>query len=514
MRVVCAVAFAVVLHAQAGSYEEAVALVRAGEFAQAIPTIEKLVQANPNDLKARNLLGIALSGAGRRTEANQQFERVLQGNPRFLPALKNLAHNQLELGQVELAERNFRSALKAAPGDASVQFGLGRLGFLRKDYPSAVVHFEKSNGLHLQDPLAIVEYAGSCIELGATDKARVALASLPNAAPAGIQFQAGVLLARMSEYASGAVRFELARAAGFDGYKSGFNLGLALLKSGNAVAAIRVAEETLREAAATSELYSLLAQAYEKASRTKDAYEALRTAIRLNSTDESPYVELIALCLDHENQELGLEIANLGVKAIPTSARLRLQRGVIHALASRSDDALTDFRTAVRLRPDAPLGYVAEALTLLRMDRNAEAAAMLRKRAKLKPDDHLANWMLAEALVKIGPAAEREAIAALERSIETEPKMPQSRLLLGKLLLATGEVERALVQLETATQLDQANTGGAYLLAQAYRKAGRTEDANRLFARVSAAKAEDPSGASAKALLRIVRDNMATSSKQ
>ena len=362
----------------------------------------------------------------------------------------------------------------------------------------------------------MVQYAASCVEVGAREKARVAMESLPNEVGATVQFEAGVVLARLEDYGKAASRFELARSGGFDLYKSGFNLALARLKGGDAAAAARAAEETLQKTPPTSEMYSLLAEAYENAGRTKDAYEALRSATRLSPGDETAYVQLIALCLDHENQELGLEIANLGVTKIPASSRLRLQRGVVYALGGRTDEALSDFRAAVKLNPDGALGYIAEALTLLRMDRNAEAVAVLRKRSTQKPDDPLANWMLAEALVKLGPSAgtnaEDEAIASLERSVKSDGQMPQSRMLLGKMLLSRGDLERARAELEKAVELDRNSMTAAYLLGQVYRKVGRTEEAAKLFAKVSEAKTEDPARMENKTLLRVVRENMPASS--
>ena len=170
----------------------------------------------------------------------------------------------------------------------------------------------------------------------------------------------------------------------------------------------------------------------------------------------------------------------------------------------------------MKLNPEGALGYIAEALTLLRMDRNAEAVALLRKRSAQKPDDPLVNWMLAEALVKLGPAAgtqaEDEAIASLERSVKSDGRMPQSRMLLGKMLLARGDLERARVELEKAVELDRTSMTAAYLLAQVYRKVGRTEEAAKLFAKVSDAKTEDPARMDNKTLLRVVRENMPTPS--
>src|SRR5258707_12689358 len=75
------------------AYPTAVAQVQQGRFAAAIPLLEKILVQNPADLKARNLLGIALMSSGRREDATLQFKKALLINPRFHPALKNLAVN-------------------------------------------------------------------------------------------------------------------------------------------------------------------------------------------------------------------------------------------------------------------------------------------------------------------------------------------------------------------------------------------------------------------------------------
>jgi tetratricopeptide (TPR) repeat protein len=291
-------------------------------------------------------------------------------------------------------------------------------------------------------------------------------------------------------------------------YKTGFNLTLAYVKGKKYPEAIRTGEELLSQGKRTTELYSLLAQAYEHSDRTKDAYEALRSATKLDPKDESAYIELIALCLDHENYDLSQEIADIGTRLIPGSARLRLQKGLVLALLSRFDEAAKEFETAIQLAPEAPLGHVAKGLVLLRMDRADEAIEALRGRVRQEPDDYFANWLLAESLLRIGANAdaEREAIAALEQSVRSNARMPQSRTLLGKLLLARGEIDRAVEQLEKALELDADSVTAAYQLAQAYRRKGDIRRANELFARVSKAKSEDPSQFTQRSLLRIVRE--------
>jgi Flp pilus assembly protein TadD len=126
--------------AQASDYQTAVSLVQQGQFDRALPLLQQLLERSPNDLKARNLMGIALSAAGRRAEANEQFKQVLALDAKFVPALKNLAVNELALCRAQDARLHFEAALKLAPQDATCHWGLAELAFAARDFRSAVAH--------------------------------------------------------------------------------------------------------------------------------------------------------------------------------------------------------------------------------------------------------------------------------------------------------------------------------------------------------------------------------------
>ena len=57
---------------------QATELIRAGKPVEAIAILEDAVAKAPTDARARNLLGIALSGAGRHEAAIGQFRLVLK----------------------------------------------------------------------------------------------------------------------------------------------------------------------------------------------------------------------------------------------------------------------------------------------------------------------------------------------------------------------------------------------------------------------------------------------------
>lgn len=489
-------------------YEEAGQLVRRGDFSQAIPLLEKLAAASPSDVKVRNLFGIALTGAGRTSEAIAQFEQVLRSNPRFAPALKNLGVNHLQAGRTSEARRYFQRALAVSPDDPAIRLGLGHAEFAARDFAAAVRHFEIAGEALAWDHPGLIRHAAACLEMKTPRKAEDALSRLPPDAAPALQFEAGVLLARLERFGGAAARFELARGApGVDQYKNGYNLAIAYLKTGRHRQALETARGLLAGGANTGEIYRLLAQAYEATGQTNEAYEALRQAISINPKDEAAYLELIALCAEHENNDLSLRIAGAGVRVNPESYRMRLQRGIVMALLGRFEDAQQDFAAAARMAPEAPLAHVASALVLLRTGRAPEAAAAMRARVKRRPADYLAHWLLAEALSMSGPASEAEALAAARQSVGSNAAFPQARTLLGKLLLQRGQAALAVQEFEQAVRLDPANTAIAYQLAQAYRHKGEAAKADALFSKVRLAKAEDPAQAARRTFLRILQSD-------
>jgi len=490
------------VRAQDSDYQTAVSLVQQRQFDRAFPLLQQVLDRSPNDLKARNLMGIALSGAGRREEANGQFKKVLALDPRFVPALKNLAVNELALGRAEDARFHFEAALKVTPQDAACHWGLAEIAFADRDFKSAAAHYERSGDLAWKDPRMAIKFATSCVEAEQPAKAATLLEKIPPAlsgADAKTQFQAGILLARLEKYEAAARRFELARQGSPDpdqAYQIGYNLTLALIKSGDHAAAIRAGSEVLAAGHRKAEIYNLLAQAYEQGGQTKQAYDALRMAAEIEPQDETNYLDLVALCLKHENYDLSLEISEIGARRIPGSHRLRLHRGVAFVMKGQLEEAVKEFQTAGQLltAPEEALPQVALGLALIQMDRQPEAIALLRRQSERSPKDPRVFWLLGEALsrsgVQSGSEEEKEAVSALEKSIQLDPRLPQSRALLGKMLLRRGEVARAAQELEKALELDPEDMTATYQLAQALQRMGRTARAKQLFTKVSQAKSE------------------------
>ena len=486
---------------------QATDLIRGGKPVEAIAILEDAVAKAPGDARARNLLGIALSGAGRHEAAIEQFRLVLKKDPGFVAAVKNMAMDELQVGRDSDARVHFAKALQMAPDDPAVHYGLGQLEFRARHFDKAVTHFEKSGGLYRGNAATLLAYAESCVETGQGGKAAASLGSLPSDIPGPVHFRAGVLLAKAEQYAAAARQFSEATGEGTDAYDTGFNLALAHFKSGNAAAAVAAGDELIARGLAKTELYSVMAKAYEATGKTREAYESLRAATRLDPRDEAPYLDLIALCAEHENYDLGLEIADVGLRVNADAYRLRVDRGIVLALLGRMDEAEREFARAAEAKPEEVEAPLARAIALMELNRYPEAIDLLRRRRKLRDDSYLVDWHLAEALVKSGADAEVETIEALLRSIELNAAVPRSHVLLGKILAQRGRTDDAIREFEAALRLDAADVSATYLLAQAYRKKGDALRANEVFAKVSQAKAEAAEQKARRGgLLRIVRD--------
>jgi Flp pilus assembly protein TadD len=69
----------------------------------------------------------------------------------------------------------------------------------------------------------------------------------------------------------------------------------------------------------------------------------------------------------------------------------------------------------------------------------------------------------------------------LKESIRIDPVSPDARLALGSAWIQNGRFEAAVPELERAVQLDPHMNQGYFLLARAYQKLGRKEDAAAAF---------------------------------
>ena len=414
-------------------YQTATSYVQQSRNDLAIPILQKLLASTPGDLRARNLLGIALMNSGRREEAAVQFRRAWELDATFYPALKNLALAELALGRRADSRAHFEQVLKLKPDDAASHLNLAEMDFADHRYTAAVSHYQRTGGLLLKD-------------------AQTALRAM----------RAGIA-------------------------------------GGNPAASIEIGTQ-LGESV---EVLRLLAQAYEQSGDTQRAYDALRNASRLSPTDESIYLDLMALCVEHQTWDLAIQVAEAALSRLPQSFRIQVERGAVYALKGDVEAAERDFAKAVQLAPREVMPRVSLALAQVQLNRIPEAIAGLRACRAEHPKDYVVNWILGETLSQTEQA--NDAIPFLAEAARLGPRESAPRVLLGKLYARRGDLQAAARELEAALKIQPDDVTAQYQLATVYRKSGNLKRADELFEKVGNARTDSPADDAKRTLQEVIR---------
>jgi tetratricopeptide (TPR) repeat protein len=497
-------------------YDCAVFYIQQGKLEAAIQSLTAALQQSPHDLRAINLLGIALTESGQIKEANRQFQEAIALDPHFYPARKNLAVNQFDEKRFAEAEAQFSRVLRDTPGDPIAHLYLGEISFERKDCGTAVKHYTLGGSRIAQRSQWLMHDAECQLKQNDSAQAAGVLRLLPQD-DAADRFQGGFLLGRAGAYLVASELFRSARKGYRDPYIAGYNQLLMLIRAASYPQAIQLFKELIAQYK-RAELYNLAAEAYVKTGRLQEAYDALRTATRIEPDTEDNYVDLGMLCLQYENYDLGLEILDVGIHYVPNSYRIYVQRGVMLVMRGRMEDAEKEFQRASTLAPDKPLPYVALSELWMQSGQTQKAVDLLREKCNLPGIDFIVPYIFALALIRSGADAGMpqgaEAIRALEASIRMKSDFPRSHAELGKLLLKGGEIDRGISELKMATELDPTDSGPIYQLGQAYRRKGEKTKADALLARVAQLHSAEHDLDLTQELKRLVKLDTAPSETQ
>jgi tetratricopeptide (TPR) repeat protein len=477
---------------------------------EAIRILNEQLMAAPGDLKALNLLGIALTESGQVEQANKRFTQALSIEPRFYPARKNLAINEFNLNHLPQAATQFARVVAQQPADEVSRIYLGEISFRKGEFAAALKSYRKGSGLISQNPVWLLHYAQCLATQGDQAQAVAALQALPEQ-DAEDRFQAGLILGRAGAYGPAAAFFESARKNYSNPYVAGYNQLLMLTRGGNYSGAIQLFQQLLSEGYGRAELYNLASEAYLKSGQLKAAYDSLRIATKMEPKAEDNYVVLAALCLENENYDLALDILDVGIHYVANSYRIYVQRGVALVMRGHMEDAEKQFEAASTLAPDKSLPYVALGEVWMQSGHTDKAVALLRDKSNLPHADFLLPFIYALALIRSGADAgsleATEAIRALQASVRLNPKFSHSHAELGRLLLKQGDTDRAIPELKIATELDPTDSGPLYQLGLAYRKKGQKAEADAMLARVAELHSKDHEMDLKQELKRLVRQD-------
>jgi tetratricopeptide (TPR) repeat protein len=163
----------------------------------------------------------------------------------------------------------------------------------------------------------------------------------------------------------------------------------------------------------------------------------------------------------------------------PSSYRVHELSADIFEVQNRFDDAITEYRKAIELNPNAPDLHFRLGRALLLQSHSPEAleqaAAEFRSELRLNPEDASCEFQLGQIAQVETKAA--DARKHFEQAVKLAPTFVQALLALGKIEAAAKSYARAEELLGQAIKLEPTNEAAHYALMSAYRDSGQMDRA-------------------------------------
>ena len=410
--------------------DQAFALAHANELGEAMQLTYDLLQESPDNIDAHRLYIDLLTAQGRAEDAVHFYKLALDANPDDASAHYLYGRST---NDPELAEGEFREAIRLEPGFAWAHHGLGAALAMKGEVEPAIASFEKAIELRPDLVEAHNHLANLYLSLEREDDAVAAYRRAIELAPdvSDAYFYLGVYLAHHDRYAE--------------------------------------ARELLEEAVSLDDsnpmIYLELGGLYFNLEMEQEAISAFDEGLRLDPRDE--YL-----------RGLRAVAAEVAAGSAPHDLYAPFRHG-LELLPVNPEAATAAFDEAIEIAPEFHLAHLNRGIALASLGRNDEAEMAVRRAIDLDaryPESHAAL-----AVVLLSDERATEAEASLQQALALDPAHVEALRGLGMVYMMEGRMELAASYFLRAVNLVPTNLGLQVELAGAYVQAGQMDKAETVL---------------------------------
>lgn len=368
----------------ATDFSKAMGCLQQGRFAEAISIYEAILQREPKNAGAANLLGIALMQTGRMEEAAEAIRKGLRANPSQPDAHYNLAAVLQALRRAEEAIPHLREVIALRPGDAQAHNNLGVALKSAERSEDAMGAYSEAIRLKPDYAEAHVNLATLLFSLKrygeSISHAQKAISLNPGLAEAHLAFGNSLQAENRIDEALGA--FDRVIALQPNRPEAYANAGVALAGGGYYKRAIPLLERAIALQPDTFALYFQLASCLYLTARHEEAHAVAergfaRTPAHLSVDDEIAVGSFLQEANRHEEAGAHFQKA---IEQDPNSAGGHLGYGRALEIAGRHKEALYHFDRAIELTPDNDMLLWNKAIVCLSLENFSEGWKLFEKR--------------------------------------------------------------------------------------------------------------------------------------
>ena len=329
----------------------------------------------------------------------------------------------------------------------------------------------------------------------------------------------GAHFASQSRFSCAISAFKSALRLEPDSWQGHYNLGIALLTSGDIQQAADELKTALRLSPGSDQILLPLGVALSKLDRQDEAIDAFRAVLQKDPhsvraldgltkalIEQKRYTAAIAALKDSPDDEVlrlnlaiaysrngnlddAIRILSAMAKDHPDYAQGRFNLGIVFTQQNRFNEAAQEFQEAVRLDPSNDEARVSLVKTLVILAQFDAAAPIIREYLQRKPHDFDALYL--SGVVERGLGNFNQAEKDLRQAVALKPDDFEVLYNLGYVLAHLGKPEQARPLLEKALKIDPNSSKVQFQLASVHRALGMQDQARDELSAFQKQKAQE-----------------------
>jgi tetratricopeptide (TPR) repeat protein len=234
--------------------------------------------------------------------------------------------------------------------------------------------------------------------------------------------------------------------------------------------------ETVRASAA-----AIAGLSYESSGQFQEAIRSFKLAIRLDPSQEQPYLALARIYAANEDRPASVEILREAQKRLGSLPNISLAFGSALVSTEQYQAASEVLEGLIQNSPGQLEAYPKLAEAYRNMGEPTRATETLRQLALRKPDYSMLHTVIAQSLLDEEKVDYPRVLQELEQAEKVSPDDYDVHYLRGKVFMATGQYKRAIESLRHAIELRPTEPGAYYQLGLTYRRLGKPDLAKQQF---------------------------------
>jgi len=332
----------------------AIELFSNGEINQALEAVQDLFKEYPNEPVLFNIRGACFANLGQLDIAVKNYKEAISIKPDYAKAHFNLAGSLYDLGQLKAAVESYKETLEIEPGYAEAYNNLGNVFQELKQANSAVQSYKKA--LEIKPDYVAAQYSlgNTFMELGQLDEAVKSYKAAIKLKPDFVEAinNLGITFFKLHQLDDAMKSYEKALILDPDFADSHNNIGIVFSELGQLDQAVKSYKAALKLKPEFAESHYNLGAAFQDLEHLDEAVLSYKAAILLQPDYADAHYNLGILYHDIGQLEMAIKSLGVAISIKPENAEAHKYLGNTLQTNGQVDEAIKCYEKALSINPE------------------------------------------------------------------------------------------------------------------------------------------------------------------